>query len=48
MERRDWETLILALENLGLRVERLDELNGRITVRIPNLGEKISYHLQKQ
>lgn len=45
MERRDWETLILALENLGLRVEHLDASNGRITVRIPALGEKDNYHL---
>lgn len=45
MERRDWETLILALENLGLRVEHLEESSGRITVRIPLLGEKETYHL---
>lgn len=45
MERRDWETLILALENLGLRVEHLDSQNGKITVRVPNLGEKATYHL---
>lgn len=45
MERKDWETLIIALEGLGLRVELLDESNGRITVRIPLLREKETYHL---
>ena len=45
MERRDWETLILALEQLGLLVEHLDVSNGRITVRVPGLSEKKTYHL---
>lgn len=45
MERRDWETLILALEQLGLLVEHLDVSNGQIVLRVPALGEKKTYHL---
>ena len=45
MERKDWESLILALENLGLLVVDLNMTIGSITVRVPNLGEKATYHL---
>lgn len=45
MERRDWETLILALENLGLALEKVDPDSGLLVLRVPDLREKRNYHL---
>lgn len=45
MERRDWETLVLALEGLGLIVESVHRESGTVTVRVPELRWKETYHL---
>lgn len=35
MTKQDWETLLLALINLGLEVKHVDRRNYTITVHIP-------------
>ena len=45
MDRQDWETLLLTITNIGLKVESVDADNGRITLRVPDLCEKANYHL---
>lgn len=45
MERRDWETLTLALTNLGLVLESINPDSGQIVLRVPDLREKQNYHL---
>lgn len=36
MTKQDWETLLLALINLGLEVVHIDKRKYNITVHIPN------------
>lgn len=45
MDRQDWETLLLTITNIGLRVESVDADNGKIVLRVPDVCERENYHL---
>ena len=45
MDRQDWETLLLVITNIGLKVESVDADRGSIVLRVPDVCEKDNHHL---